>query len=232
MYLKVLFRFLIMNTSKTSKGREQILKKIREALLDEKVDKPFPDLPKSNIHQYYTTSEFQTLEENFAFEYQKAGGNFIYCNDETEFIEQLSQLYKDKNWKELLCASNDIFTTLVEAKIPFVRDFDLRHDQADACITDCEAAIARTGSLLLSSKQNFGRTAPIFFPVHIVVVRAYNIVDDIETGLKLMQNKYGVNNIPSMINLNTGPSRTADIEKTLVTGVHGPKEVYCFFINQ
>jgi L-lactate dehydrogenase complex protein LldG len=34
-----------------------------------------------------------------------------------------------------------------------------------------------------------------------------------------------------MISLQTGPSRTADIEKTLVTGVHGPKEVFCFYVN-
>jgi L-lactate dehydrogenase complex protein LldG len=37
---------------------------------------------------------------------------------------------------------------------------------------------------------------------------------------------------PSMVTLATGPSRTADIEKTLVVGVHGPKEVYCFLIEE
>ena len=42
--------------------------------------------------------------------------------------------------------------------------------------------------------------------------------------------KYG-NNIPSLITFATGPSRTADIEKTLVVGVHGPKEVYLFLVE-
>jgi L-lactate dehydrogenase complex protein LldG len=37
---------------------------------------------------------------------------------------------------------------------------------------------------------------------------------------------------PSLISFATGPSRTADIEKTLVTGVHGPKEVYVFLVDQ
>ncbi len=45
-----------------------------------------------------------------------------------------------------------------------------------------------------------------------------------------MQKKYQ-GNIPSMISLTTGPSRTADIEKTLVVGVHGPKEVYVFLVE-
>ena len=40
------------------------------------------------------------------------------------------------------------------------------------------------------------------------------------------------NNLPSLISLATGPSRTADIEKTLVVGVHGPKEVFCFLVDK
>jgi hypothetical protein len=47
----------------------------------------------------------------------------------------------------------------------------------------------------------------------------------------LMQAKYG-DQMPSMISFATGPSRTADIEKTLVVGVHGPKEVYCFLLDK
>jgi len=46
-----------------------------------------------------------------------------------------------------------------------------------------------------------------------------------------MKEKYG-ENLPSLITLATGPSRTADIEKTLVVGVHGPKEVFCFLIER
>ncbi|HYE54693.1 MAG TPA: LUD domain-containing protein [Chitinophagaceae bacterium] len=46
-----------------------------------------------------------------------------------------------------------------------------------------------------------------------------------------MQTKYG-DKLPSFFSFATGPSRTADIEKTLVVGVHGPKEVYCFLIDQ
>jgi len=45
-----------------------------------------------------------------------------------------------------------------------------------------------------------------------------------------MKEKYA-GNIPSLITFASGPSRTADIEKTLVTGVHGPKEVYCFLVD-
>ena len=75
-----------------------------------------------------------------------------------------------------------------------------------------------------------GRVASVYYPVHIVFAYSNQVVPDIEDGLNTIKKKYG-NDIPSMINLNTGPSRTADIEKTLVVGVHGPGEVFCFLIN-
>jgi len=113
----------------------------------------------------------------------------------------------------------------------FVLPADNTDETADACITDCEALIARTGSFLMSSRQMLGRVSSVFYPVHIVVAYKKDIVYDIEDGLSFIQEKYP-QQLPSMISLQTGPSRTADIEKTLVTGVHGPKEVFCFFVNQ
>jgi L-lactate dehydrogenase complex protein LldG len=70
----------------------------------------------------------------------------------------------------------------------------------------------------------------VYFPVHIVFAYANQIVADIEDAFVAMRKKYGTD-LPSMMNLITGPSRTADIEKTLVVGVHGPAEVFCFYIN-
>jgi len=55
-------------------------------------------------------------------------------------------------------------------------------------------------------------------------------VYDVADALNALQKKYG-NKLPSFISFASGPSRTADIEKTLVTGVHGPKEVYCVLVE-
>jgi len=52
----------------------------------------------------------------------------------------------------------------------------------------------------------------------------------LKDALLAAKDKYG-NNLPSLITFATGPSRTADIEKTLVVGVHGPKEVYLFLVE-
>jgi L-lactate dehydrogenase complex protein LldG len=53
----------------------------------------------------------------------------------------------------------------------------------------------------------------------------------LDEAIQLMKEKYGIH-LPSLITFATGPSRTADIEKTLVVGVHGPKEVYCLLADQ
>jgi L-lactate dehydrogenase complex protein LldG len=56
-------------------------------------------------------------------------------------------------------------------------------------------------------------------------------VYDIDDALQQMKLRYG-NNLPTLMSFATGPSRTADIEKTQVVGVHGPKEVFCFLIDE
>ena len=71
----------------------------------------------------------------------------------------------------------------------------------------------------------------VYAPVHICIAYTKQLVYDIKDGLQLLKEKYG-KQLPSLITFATGPSRTADIEKTLVVGVHGPKEVYCFLVDE
>jgi len=104
-------------------------------------------------------------------------------------------------------------------------------DKADAGVTTCECLVARTGSILISSRKESGRALPIFPPVHIVIAYSHQIFYEMKEALQFVLGKYE-SNMPSMISIATGPSRTADIEKTLVLGAHGPKEVYVLFIDQ
>ncbi len=85
-----------------------------------------------------------------------------------------------------------------------------------------------SGSMVLSSAA--GRVPSVYAPVHVCAAYASQLVYDIGDALRVTQQKYGAK-LPSFITLATGPSRTADIEKTLVVGVHGPKEVFCFLID-
>ncbi|MBM3403930.1 MAG: hypothetical protein FJY10_03470, partial [Bacteroidetes bacterium] len=75
-----------------------------------------------------------------------------------------------------------------------------------------------------------GRRIFVYPPTHIVVAYASQLVPDIRQALQKIKKKYR-SEMPSMISLISGPSRTADIEKTLVMGAHGPKELYVFLID-
>ena len=83
---------------------------------------------------------------------------------------------------------------------------------------------------MLSAAQESGRTVSVYAPVHICVAYSDQLVYDIKDGLHRLKEKYQ-DGLPSLITFATGPSRTADIEKTLVVGVHGPKEVFVFLVD-
>ena len=82
----------------------------------------------------------------------------------------------------------------------------------------------------MSSQQLSGRTTSVYAPIHICVAYTHQLVFDISDSLALFKKESDY--MPSMITYATGPSRTADIEKTLVVGIHGPKEVYCFLVDK
>lgn len=217
-----------MQTFKTSKARENILARIRKGLGEDKLPMPFPDAEKNQSAIYAAPGA--SPEELFAETFIGLGGKFIFCDNEQELMATIGTMYENMGWKQLLCADQRLRKIFKNNKIDFVLPADPALESADACITGCEVLVARTGSVMLSSAQNMGRSAPVYYPTHIVFAFMDQVVFDIEDGIKVMKKKYGAS-LPSMINLTTGPSRTADIEKTLVVGVHGPKEIYCILIN-
>jgi L-lactate dehydrogenase complex protein LldG len=82
----------------------------------------------------------------------------------------------------------------------------------------------------MSAAQQSGRTVSVYAPIHICIAYTNQLVYDLKDSLQLLKDQYA-DNFPSLITFASGPSRTADIEKTLVTGVHGPKEVYLFLVD-
>jgi len=209
-----------------STSREKVLKKVRNALMS-KFENPFPSLD-------LETSVYQPIEDSlditFAQEFSKVAGKFIYCENEADLIQNLITLIAENNWKNIFCLEPEIKTTLDKAGIPFKSD-EADFQQMDAGITYCEFLIARLGSIMISSKQISGRRLNVFPESHLVIARSSQIVPDIKDALKKLQEKYN-NNLPSLISVITGPSRTADIEKTLVMGAHGPKQLYLFLIDE
>jgi L-lactate dehydrogenase complex protein LldG len=208
-----------------SPSKENILKKIRKALSQ---STPLP-FPQSEGNQALFPSLQQEPEVEFAEQFTKLQGKFIYCINLQEFAFQLSSLIKKQDWQKVFCVEDKLIAPVAAQLTDRITKSDLAG--CDVSITGCEYLVARTGSIVLSAAQNCGRSASVYAPVHICVAFTGQIVYDIKDALLAAKEKYG-NNLPSLLTFATGPSRTADIEKTLVVGVHGPKEVYLFLVEE
>ena len=91
-------------------------------------------------------------------------------------------------------------------------------------ITACDALIAQTGSILLTARSAGGRALSVLPPHHVVVASVDQLLPDLPAAFELLYEKYG-DNYPSFATLITGPSRTGDIERILVLGAHGPRDL-------
>ncbi|MDX2046249.1 MAG: LUD domain-containing protein [Chitinophagaceae bacterium] len=208
----------------SSSAKENILKKIRKAL-SQPVPLPFPNSEGTNM---LVQPSSQEPEIEFAEQFTKLQGKFIYCINHAELASQLNNLAAHMGWGKIYCREEKIKQVLAENLFDNFSHDDL--STCDASITGCEYLVARTGSIVMSAAQESGRTVSVYAPVHICIAYMNQLVYDVKDALLLLKEKYG-NNLPSLITFATGPSRTADIEKTLVVGVHGPGEVYVFLIE-
>jgi L-lactate dehydrogenase complex protein LldG len=205
-------------------ARNKILKKIKQALKSP-VSVPFPDQV-ADTPLFIPTE--QELAIDFAQKFTELLGKFVYCADEGELAQQLAALIKSQKWGKIYSQESGWLDDMSEYQFDPVNTDDLA--SCDASITLCEHLVARTGTIVLSSQQLSGRATSVYAPIHICIAYTHQLVYDIADSLH--QFKKEVDHIPSMISYATGPSRTADIEKTLVVGVHGPKEVYCFLVDK
>ena len=100
----------------------------------------------------------------------------------------------------------------------------------DASVTDCRYGLADTGAIMVWSDPGFGRSSTLTVPVHVVLLPAGRILADMIDALPHVLRDTG-GRMPSNVVIINGPSKTADIEMSLVTGVHGPKFLYAVVIE-
>lgn len=206
-----------------STTREKVLKKIRAALLS-KSQNPYPKLD-------FDKPVFATTDEDplllFHDRLTAAGGKFFLIANELEFVEGMVDLGVYYKWKNIVCTEEGLSNLLTECELPHQIDIS-ELAECDVCITGCEALIACSGTILLSS-LNQSRAAAMYSPVHIILARASQLQWDLKETMSVLRQSN--TKTPSQLTLVTGPSRTADIEGKLVTGAHGPQQLYCFVID-
>jgi len=154
----------------------------------------------------------------------------VTCADTPdELVHLIAEWISGKGWTEVVCEEEHLLKLFREQN--FVLPVSQKLSAStEVAITGCESLIAQLGSVIVSSAQSGSRKIFIYPPVHIVVAFSSQLSETLEEGYSKTLMKY-TSQLPSFISVITGPSRTADIEKTLVLGAHGPVELHIFILN-
>ena len=115
------------------------------------------------------------------------------------------------------------------------RNLQVRYGSTDGedevSVSHAATAIAESGTLLLVSGKENPTTLNFLPDHHIVVVDASDVAGDLETALQKVRQRYGKGEMPRTVNLITGPSRSGDIEQTLLLGAHGPRALHIIVVG-
>ena len=220
--------------------RDNMLARIREAL---SVAAPLPGhdhgtararhvLPSIADQRRVLPAVGQSLDEQLTLFRANAAelrADFRLLNGAEALAAELKGLRAAEGWQRVASHGGDLTGAACRALgLPVLltdQAFDKRELAAcDAGITDCDALVAQTGSVLVTSRSAGGRALSVLPPHHVVLARREQLVPDLPAAFALLKVKYGAG-YPSMISFITGPSRTGDIERILVLGAHGPKKL-------
>jgi len=215
--------------------RENIFARIREGLSVKAHAHHGSGLPTTEEHRSVMPSAGATPDEQFALFAKNASdlkATFKLVKDEAELATELQALSVAEKWQR--AATHAGLLALAQTKtlgLPTIVTDDGydKHalEQCDVGISECDALIAQTGTVLVTSKTAGGRALSCLPPHHVVIARREQLVADLPAAFALVKQRHGAN-YPSMISFITGPSRTGDIERILVLGAHGPKKLTVF----
>jgi L-lactate dehydrogenase complex protein LldG len=123
------------------------------------------------------------------------------------------------------------------AAMPWARERTLtvatgRSDGSDlVAVSHAFGAAAETGTLMLTSGPDNPTTLNFLPDTHIVVVHANDVAGDYETLWRRLREARRDGTMPRVVNWITGPSRSADIEQTLILGAHGPRRLHVIVVD-
>ena len=100
-----------------------------------------------------------------------------------------------------------------------------------AGLSHAYGAVAESGTLMMTSGAENPTTVNFLPDHHIVVIDGKDIAGDYESVWSRLRETYGTGTMPRTVNMITGPSRSADIEQTLLLGAHGPRSLHIIVVE-
>lgn len=102
---------------------------------------------------------------------------------------------------------------------------------ADVGVTGVDYAIAETGTVVLHPRAGVSRLLSLAPPTHIAILRQGDVLPSLDELFAIKRDDFLKGELEGSMNLISGPSKTADIEGTTVTGIHGPLEVHLIIVK-
>ncbi len=198
------------------KAREEILDRLHKQ--SREVSLPTP---------WRSRRQFEDLSARFSEALTAAKGEVHKTGDFAGALEEVAHILEDIKATRAIIDYDPLFDEIdLAARWPEVNwhtvgrtDGDLRQfaATADVGISVAKAALAETGSVVVTSGPGRSRFTSLLPPVHLALVPTSRLTPDIFTWIAERDRQF-----PSSLTLISGPSKTADIEQTMAVGVHGP----------
>ncbi len=225
-------------TSAVGSERENIFTRIREALTVEAHAHGPIGLPTVADHRRVLPAVGATFDEQLALFAKNSADlrtDFQVVRDSSDLAARLHAFRDLEGWKKVAAHKGELTDAALRAlSLPAMNTeagFDKNElGRCDVGITECDALVAQTGTVVITNGSAGGRALSVLPPHHVVIARRSQLVADLPAAFALVKQRYG-GNYPSMISFVTGASRTGDIERILVLGAHGPKKLTIFLLN-
>ena len=221
--------------------KQAILRRIREALTvpaphpgHHSLSAGAPSVDQDIAHWLPPVHEgFPAQAELFARNSVQLKSTFHLLESESAVREKLGELSLAESWQRVASHSDGTFSNSTRSIVESLNlptlwtnpGYEVQElERCDAGISECDALIAQTGSVLVTSRSAGGRALSVLPPHHVVLARREQLLPDLPAAFALLEQRYAAS-WPSFISFITGPSRTGDIERILVLGAHGPRKL-------
>ena len=220
-------------------AREEMLARIKRALKRDDQSSSLRSEGNSAPPVIKKDEQKNDLAKRFEIELARIGGHFRIARTADavcDYIENLISIKQTKTvigWNAPVISETGLSERLERSGVQFTANDDKQSGAefintaigAGIGITAVDYALADTGTLVLITGAGRARSASLLPPVHVAILKPQQIILGLDELIPRLNTSAGLD-LASAVTFITGPSRTADIELTLVVGVHGPQELH------
>jgi L-lactate dehydrogenase complex protein LldG len=238
-----------------NRSRAEILGKIRLALARPRIPHHHGHASvTSDLRELFASSSSRDrLVEKFKNEFEAVDGEFTYCPNESAAMQTIREAIVSSAAKKVAVSRHSIcarlqISQILQAELPDVEfpgeDEDIDSEnrfarerlrdtlaQTQLSITGAEALLAETGTVVTVAGAHASRQISLLPSIHLVLATPSQIYPNMAELFIDLREKHGADLPGSALTFITGPSRTADIEKVLIKGVHGPMRLLVVFLG-